>query len=512
MTWGLNTYTHKACGLIFALLICRLLILWLNPLGLHGDEAQYWTWAQSLDWGYFSKPPLIAWIIAATTHIFGDYEWAIRLSSPIIHSLTAWIIFLTARDLWDTKVAFFATLLFLLMPALWISSSIVSTDVALLLCWALALNGWLRLRRAPNLFAAIQLGIAIGIGCLAKYAMIFFPIALIISLFFDPTSRQIVRSRYIIWSGLISLLIISPNIYWNVNHDFATVSHTASNTNWQNGISLNLGEFLSFMGDQLAVFGPVPFVLFFIASLWVIRHTSHSHDKARSDHGKTRSDDEDNPLVLLTIFALTPLIIISLQALLSRANANWAATSYVSASLLTAYFFSHYQTRLKYWFWGGISAHTVISFVLILGTLIPSLGEIIGLSNSTKRLKAWPQTVEAIHAVYERGHDGQDFELITIDRRIIFYSLKYYDIEKTAPIKMWMYQSKPTNHAELTDPLAPTYGPVLLLQAHGDYTDEMRSDFDRLIPLPSIIIDLGGGKIREFSVWAGYGYTPTTER
>ena len=36
------------------------------------DEAQYWTWAQHLDWGYFSKPPGIAALIAASTSMFGD--------------------------------------------------------------------------------------------------------------------------------------------------------------------------------------------------------------------------------------------------------------------------------------------------------------------------------------------------------------------------------------------------------------------------------------------------------
>src|SRR5215510_533453 len=29
------------------------------------DEAQYWTWSRALDFGYFSKPPMIAWVIAA---------------------------------------------------------------------------------------------------------------------------------------------------------------------------------------------------------------------------------------------------------------------------------------------------------------------------------------------------------------------------------------------------------------------------------------------------------------
>jgi len=58
--------------LIIAALIFRWFIVLKSPLGLHGDEAQYWAWSQNLDWGYFSKPPLIAWVIALPTSLFGN--------------------------------------------------------------------------------------------------------------------------------------------------------------------------------------------------------------------------------------------------------------------------------------------------------------------------------------------------------------------------------------------------------------------------------------------------------
>src|SRR5882672_4598331 len=34
---------------------------------LLGDEAYYWLWAKHLSLGYHDHPPLIAWLIAATT-------------------------------------------------------------------------------------------------------------------------------------------------------------------------------------------------------------------------------------------------------------------------------------------------------------------------------------------------------------------------------------------------------------------------------------------------------------
>ena len=36
-----------------------------------GDEAEYWAWSRRLDWSYFSRGPLIAWLIRLATELFG---------------------------------------------------------------------------------------------------------------------------------------------------------------------------------------------------------------------------------------------------------------------------------------------------------------------------------------------------------------------------------------------------------------------------------------------------------
>ena len=54
-----------------------LLNAWLTAAAgfdLHYDEAQYWEWAQQLDWSYYSKGPLVAWSIALSTGLFGHGE------------------------------------------------------------------------------------------------------------------------------------------------------------------------------------------------------------------------------------------------------------------------------------------------------------------------------------------------------------------------------------------------------------------------------------------------------
>jgi 4-amino-4-deoxy-L-arabinose transferase-like glycosyltransferase len=88
----------------FGALLLAVGALWLATLHLAGldlgpDEAQYWWWSRDVAWGYFSKPPLIAWLIALTTAVCGDTAFCVRLASPVLHLVTATILVLVGRTL-----------------------------------------------------------------------------------------------------------------------------------------------------------------------------------------------------------------------------------------------------------------------------------------------------------------------------------------------------------------------------------------------------------------------------
>lgn len=462
----------------------------LMPFGLHGDEAQYWSWSREPDWGYYSKPPLIAWIIAAFTTVFGHAEWAIRLPSALFHGLTTLVIYATAKRAFDERTAFWAALTFYLMPAVWLSSSIISTDVPLLLCWALALNAWVALRERPSWPRALQLGLAIGFGLLAKYAMLFFLPVIALAILLDKPTRTALLSL----KGLLALLIMgkifTPNIIWNLNHDFATLSHTADNANLS-GPLFNVGELLTFWGDQFGVFGPLSLPLLIIALL------------------KWRSLPPFAGWCVLLV--LTPMTIISFQAFLSRANANWAVTAYIAAPILVALFA---VTRpkvlrvLKYGLIGQSVIMVAIGFIL----LSPSMTDALGLTNSVKRLRAWPATVDTVDSLYQAGHEGKAFTHVTTDNRLVYYGLQYYGLKERAPLYVWSPNAVPNNHAEMTAPLPRTDGPVLILNHYKNYDAYFEESFGRLIPQPPLEIDLGGGETRRLKIWIGYDYVPAAER
>ena len=80
---------------LLGLTLLRTAAVAISPLDLGVDEAQDWLGSQSPDFGYFTKPPLIAWIIGAAHWAFGHSAMAVRLPA-------CWVQFATALVLWQT--------------------------------------------------------------------------------------------------------------------------------------------------------------------------------------------------------------------------------------------------------------------------------------------------------------------------------------------------------------------------------------------------------------------------
>src|ERR1700741_3441861 len=95
---------------VAAITALRLLWLALQPADLFPDEAQYWVWSQNLALGYYSKPPLVAWLIALTTGLLGNSEFAVRLSAPFLHAGAAVLVYGIGSQLYDRRVGFWSAL------------------------------------------------------------------------------------------------------------------------------------------------------------------------------------------------------------------------------------------------------------------------------------------------------------------------------------------------------------------------------------------------------------------
>ena len=80
-------------------LVVKIIAIRFTNFDLFGDEAQYWLWSQNLDFGYYSKPPLLSWIIAVVCSIFGNSIFVIKMIPVFFYCLTSYVIFFTFKKI-----------------------------------------------------------------------------------------------------------------------------------------------------------------------------------------------------------------------------------------------------------------------------------------------------------------------------------------------------------------------------------------------------------------------------
>lgn len=302
---------------IAAITAARVIALKFSVVDLFPDEARYWAWSQRPAFGYFSKPPLIAWIIAAASHVCGDSEACLRSAAAVLYAGTALICYFIARHLYDERAAFWSGVCIALSTGVVFSARIISTDVALIFFWAGALLAYVKLLDRSRWSWSVILGLALGLGLLAKYAMIYFLFGVLGAGFVDARARRLWRSRAL-WLGFaIALILVVPNLAWNASHHLTTFRHTWGNI-VGNGWNMSPLGALEFLISQFGVFSPILFATFLLAL-------------ARPSHFELTAADRT-----MIAFALPPLLLVTAGALVTGAKANWAASSAVSITILAA--------------------------------------------------------------------------------------------------------------------------------------------------------------------------------
>ncbi|MEM8935836.1 MAG: glycosyltransferase family 39 protein [Pseudomonadota bacterium] len=396
------------------IVVARIATLLLSEANLGPDESQYWFWSQEPAFGYFSKPPVIAWSIGATTALFGNEEWAVRLAAPLYHLGAAAFLYLAASALFDRRLGFWVGLTWLTLPAVNLSSFVIATDAPLLFFWSAALFILVRIlnRRDESFASYLGLGACIGLGLLSKYAMIYFVVAFSLCAAFLPAVRAALNLRKLLAAVALIVALIIPNVLWNAAHDFQTVSHTAANANWsaQRPDPLALA---SFWGGQLIVFGPILFIAL-LALVWM-------HFASR-----TIRPAADWRVRFLLIFALTPIVIVSAQAFVSRAHANWAVAAYPTATIAVVYWLTTIdEMRIVR---ASLGLHALAAVVFILAITNFAFVDRIGLSSALREIRGWEQQAADVAKAIEARQDRYD--ALLIDDRALMGAMLYYERDR----------------------------------------------------------------------------------
>jgi 4-amino-4-deoxy-L-arabinose transferase-like glycosyltransferase len=453
----------------------RLAWLWLQPAGLYPDEAQYWFWAKHPALGYYSKPPLVAWLIAMTTALFGDGEFAIRLSAPLLTAATAIFVYAIGARLYNRRIGFWAAIAYASLPGASVGAFVISTDAPLLLLWAVALYAFIRAREARGWGWWLAASIAAGFGLLAKYAMAYWLVSALGFVLLVGSERRHLRPL-LVAIGIASL-IYSPNLWWNWSNDFVSYRHTADNADLS-GPLLNPSMFLEFLVSQFVVFGPL---LFGGLLLLVAKPRALTEPRAR----------------LLAVFALPTLAMMLLVSFLSRAHANWAAPAYISATVLVVAWALESGWRRLVSF--SVALHLAAAIMLIAGP--PALAicgvELPAAYDPLRRLRGWRDLGAQVGAALA-AHPS--YQLFADDRETLAALIYYVRPHPFNAVK-WDLLDRIGDEWDLTNNMKNYLGGNFLLVARHDLIAEMRPSFAALDPIGSIVIPVGPGTARKYRIF-----------
>ncbi len=402
---------------VFGLKVCA---NYYTNFSLYGDEAQYWLWSQNLEFGYFSKPPLLAWFLSAHVKFFGDSFFSLKMFPLFIYMLIFYAFYKFCLQLsLSKKASIVCSSSFLLIPAASVSSFLISTDLLLILFWLLSMTKLLETRINASLINFILFGLFLGLAFMAKYAAVYFLLSFFILSFVDKKLLTSLKKNIFKWlfSFFIFLLVLIPNIVWNINNGWVTFIHTSDNANLQN-ININLYQPFTFLLAQIFMIGPVLFVSFI---------------------GFFKSFRIDFENKFLLTFSLPVVLIVLFESFLVRANANWAAPALIS---LFALFFRHIQKKQQ----GLILLNYIVNYLVAIFLFLSI--------SFSLNLKIFDRITGLDNFVNEVLKSVKDKDLVIADR-IIFSNLSYKTRNLSNKIYMPYEQGQPiTNHFQISSPLS----------------------------------------------------------
>ena len=316
-------YTTILFVFLLAISLFRFYYILSGPLNLSPDEAHYWEWSRRLDLSYYSKGPMMAYLIYIGTAVFGDTVFGIRFMAVIFSLLSSVFLFILGKSLVDERTGLFSAIVLQIIPLFSAYGILFTIDSPFTFFWILSLYLFLKAlgengladqspgetHQTGKMVYWVLLGISIGLGLLTKYTMAFFYFSAFLFFLFARDQRKLFFTTGPYIAFISSLLIFSPVIIWNMQHDWVTFRHTAGQAHLAEGFQISLNSLIEFIGSQLGVITPLLLILM-LSALWRLR--------------KKREGD------FLFWFAVPVLVFFVLKSIQGKVQANWAMPGYIT--------------------------------------------------------------------------------------------------------------------------------------------------------------------------------------
>jgi len=516
-------WRDRTLMLVGFVLVIRTLYALLTPLDLIHDEAYYWDWSRRLDWGYYSKPPMIAWIMAASTSLLGVSTFAVRLPAAILGSLGLLWVYLLGARIYSPRAGFWAVAVSAATPGVTVMSLLMTIDAPFLFFWSATLYlFWRALEggRGSGHWLALS-AVTAGLGALSKQTMLgFLPLAGVFLLLSRRDRSQLLRPGIYLWAGG-TLAFLTPVLWWNAANGWITLQHTSEHFAAP-GVTIVrrliwAGEFLA---GQMGVVSPILWIQ--AATLMVAGSVALARRGRRDEQAEEKAQDEDHRRtpgraeLYLLCFSALPLAGVIALSFKQRIEPNWPAAFYPAAFVLLAGWASgHFRTpgvadRWRRWFTPGVALALLCSVAAYsLPYALPAMNLHGRPFDPTGRLRGWSDLGAEVEAVVDRFPERQRTFILSAHGRALAAELAFY-----MPSHPRTFCWNDTDHIRSQYDLWP--GPesralwhaAIVAPLDRPLPESLVRRFEELEPRDEVIIELGNGRRLAYRVWRGVAFQP----
>jgi len=302
-----------------ALTALRLFAAYWLPLA--PDEAYYWVWGHALAPGYYDHPPMVALWIAAGTALAGDTAFGIRLLAPLGVAVASVLLARAGNDLFPQRrpgawaaALMNATLLF------GVGAVLITPDTPQLVFWCAAIWALGRLHASQDGRWWLAFGLLAGCALLSKYTAVLLGGGVVLWLVLEPRARHWLRDWRLWAGGVLALLVFSPVILWNAEHEWVSFAKQGGRAG-RIGAASALRYLGELVGGQAGLATPIIFLLCILGTGAACRRWVRERDAAAG---------------LLVTLTVPATLLFLWQATGSRVQGNWPAILYPSACLAAA--------------------------------------------------------------------------------------------------------------------------------------------------------------------------------
>jgi len=227
----LRTAVSSDVGILVLLALARvfLQVFTNGQYGFHQDELVTMDVAtRHLAWGYVAWPPVTPFLTRVALTLFGPSLIGLRFFAVLAEGMVMLLTGLMIRDLGGGRWAqILGAVAVATTPNSIIQGGLFQYETLDYLCWVLLAFMVIRLLKSEDPRWWLGIGATIGLGMMTKYT-IAFSVAGIIFGVLVTSNRQYLKSRWLWIGALLALVIWLPNLFWQFQNHWISLSFLAS--------------------------------------------------------------------------------------------------------------------------------------------------------------------------------------------------------------------------------------------------------------------------------------------